>query len=238
MIGELVDGMDLRRMRGTMSASSQRPYNSTSGNDRSVSLLARHRTHGAVALPMRKESQMSRKKTPSVASTTKGKIKAASPKTDACAARPGSDNAIKTEGCQSSWKRDALPLSYTREEKPRRKRRTTIRDCQQCGKPFEARLYEVSRGWGLYCSQKCNSKSRSHLRLKPLPGTKAQKLRANGLINMRIKRGKLTRPTACDDCLKACRPDAHHDDYSKPAEVRWLCRSCHMKTHFRMQAVA
>jgi hypothetical protein len=25
--------------------------------------------------------------------------------------------------------------------------------------------------------------------------------------------------------------DAHHDDYAKPTEVRWLCRSHHRKHH-------
>ena len=63
------------------------------------------------------------------------------------------------------------------------------------------------------------------------PGTQAEKVRASGLINMRLRRGAMTRPVKCDECGKGCRPDAHHDDYRMPDRVRWLCRSCHMKWH-------
>ena len=56
-----------------------------------------------------------------------------------------------------------------------------------------------------------------------------EKYRANAIINSRIKRGKLTRPTACEVCGKEGRVEAHHDDYSKPLEVVWCCKSCHWK---------
>lgn len=44
-----------------------------------------------------------------------------------------------------------------------------------------------------------------------------------------IKCGKLIRGN-CEKCgsLKAC---AHHEDYSKPLDVRWFCHKCHAKEH-------
>ena len=59
------------------------------------------------------------------------------------------------------------------------------------------------------------------------------RVRANGLINMRVRRGRLDRPTACTQCGKTARVDGHHEDYAKPADIEWLCRSCHMKRHHK-----
>ena len=43
-----------------------------------------------------------------------------------------------------------------------------------------------------------------------------------------LKDGRLKRePCACGNT----RDMAHHDDYSKPLEVRWLCARCHAKEH-------
>ena len=36
----------------------------------------------------------------------------------------------------------------------------------------------------------------------------------------------------CEQC-GALPADAHHDDYSKPLDVRWLCESCHGIEHRR-----
>lgn len=39
-------------------------------------------------------------------------------------------------------------------------------------------------------------------------------------------------PKPCEACGKI-EADAHHADYNKPLEVRWLCRGCHMREHRR-----
>lgn len=52
-----------------------------------------------------------------------------------------------------------------------------------------------------------------------------------------IRRGLLIRPATCSTCGKQCKPEAHHDDYSKPLVVRWLCRSCHCR-HHRLEHLA
>jgi hypothetical protein len=49
------------------------------------------------------------------------------------------------------------------------------------------------------------------------------------LIHLALKNGKLTRQP-CEVCGDP-KTDAHHDDYSQPLAVRWLCRSHHRKLH-------
>lgn len=44
-----------------------------------------------------------------------------------------------------------------------------------------------------------------------------------------LKKGTLVRPGRCENCGKECKPHAHHDDYAKPLEVRWLCPPCHRR---------
>lgn len=44
-----------------------------------------------------------------------------------------------------------------------------------------------------------------------------------------VKMGKLIRPETCSKCGLPGKIEGHHDDYSKPEEVRWLCKLCHVK---------
>lgn len=55
---------------------------------------------------------------------------------------------------------------------------------------------------------------------------------ARKLLNYHIKKGNINRPDVCGKCFKNYRIQAHHDDYSKPLEVRWLCSKCHVMEHY------
>jgi hypothetical protein len=45
-----------------------------------------------------------------------------------------------------------------------------------------------------------------------------------------LKSGALVRPEVCENCgiPGTEKPQAAHDDYTQPLDVRWLCRNCHM----------
>jgi hypothetical protein len=50
-------------------------------------------------------------------------------------------------------------------------------------------------------------------------------------IGNAIKNKKIIRPTNCQVCDKQGKIHAHHDDYTKPYDVRWLCIKCHVHWH-------
>lgn len=51
--------------------------------------------------------------------------------------------------------------------------------------------------------------------------------KARQYIRSAIFRGKIKRPTICENCGGNSQIQGHHADYSKPKEVQWLCRKCH-----------
>ncbi len=55
------------------------------------------------------------------------------------------------------------------------------------------------------------------------------KYKATNMVNNAIKGGKL-HSEPCAECGHADSV-AHHDDYSKPLNVRWLCQAHHKKWH-------
>jgi len=50
-------------------------------------------------------------------------------------------------------------------------------------------------------------------------------------VSLAIQRGELVRSRHCESCGRRTRTQGHHDDYTKPLEVRWLCSSCHVRLH-------
>lgn len=47
-----------------------------------------------------------------------------------------------------------------------------------------------------------------------------------------VRAGRIVKPKLCTKCGSSrYRIEAHHHDYYKPLEVRWLCQSCHRNEH-------
>lgn len=42
-----------------------------------------------------------------------------------------------------------------------------------------------------------------------------------------LKKGDLQKPKECECCGKKGKIEMHHEDYTKPLEVQWLCTGCH-----------
>lgn len=61
--------------------------------------------------------------------------------------------------------------------------------------------------------------------------TPPSKRAAYAAVQKAIKDGRLVRSSTCEKCGNTKHLQAHHNDYSKPLEVEWLCRSCHTKHH-------
>lgn len=58
-----------------------------------------------------------------------------------------------------------------------------------------------------------------------------QKQKCHYLVYKAVKLGKIIRPNLCGACKRRRRIVAHHEDYSKPLDVIWLCDCCHNNLH-------
>lgn len=58
------------------------------------------------------------------------------------------------------------------------------------------------------------------------------KITARTAVELALRHGEMQRPSHCSACgLANGVIEAHHDDYTKPLAVRWLCKACHEVVH-------
>ena len=108
----------------------------------------------------------------------------------------------------------------------------------QCGKPFAS----YSNCYCIDCASewrrnyldshpdvKKRMYDRSNERRRKDP-EEMVKVYVRSLTGNAIKRGQLVRQP-CEVCGAALDVEAHHDDYTKPLDVRWLCKRHHAEHH-------
>jgi len=61
------------------------------------------------------------------------------------------------------------------------------------------------------------------------------KAKAWSTVGNALIRGEIIKPTTCSICGQEERLHGHHEDYSKPLEVKWLCHGCHMNEHSKLR---
>ncbi len=66
---------------------------------------------------------------------------------------------------------------------------------------------------------------------KPKPILDKAKFKAQSAVRTAVYKGRLSKPDACEICGKVCIAHGHHEDYSKPLSVTWLCPACHAEKH-------
>lgn len=115
-----------------------------------------------------------------------------------------------------------------------------FKQCEWCHRTFFTLPSQIRVGKGRFCSKQCTDFWQS--RFKTVGGGSLERKnakkrarrknpdechieRARDVVKRAVKSGKLIRQP-CEVCgeLKA---EAHHDDYRKPLDVRWLCQRHH-----------
>jgi hypothetical protein len=85
-------------------------------------------------------------------------------------------------------------------------------------------LLETSRAW------KKNNPERHAELARAYRARNREKTKAQNRLNYAIRKGRMAR-LPCEVCGTRERVHAHHHDYSKPLDVRWLCLQCHKDAH-------
>lgn len=135
------------------------------------------------------------------------------------------------------------------------RRRFVLDNCAVCDQIFLPRLDNVRNGSGKTCSRSCagtlgavkrNNKhglegennpnwrggvSEDNYRYKKRMQEKyPEKVSARKKVHQALRSGKLERKP-CTICGSTENIEAHHIDYSKPMNVKWICRKHHRELH-------
>lgn len=99
--------------------------------------------------------------------------------------------------------------------------------CISCGQSFQAKTSRAR-----FCAGRCFRANEAAAGRARLAKFTPERRRANSLVGTAIANGTLTQQP-CETCGSRRNVEAHHDDYARPLDVRWLCKSHHRQHHVK-----
>jgi hypothetical protein len=112
-----------------------------------------------------------------------------------------------------------------------------VNKCKECNKVdvVENRLSNIDRYREYDKYRFANSPKRRkdiYERAERYSSLNPEKRKAHWAVNNAVRDRRLEKASECSMCGDSSgRIEGHHDDYSKPLEVVWLCKPCHYKIH-------
>lgn len=105
--------------------------------------------------------------------------------------------------------------------------------CEECKQPYFVTRVRHDRGRRLCAScrgKAGQAKAQSHFVCPD--SEEAERIRAQGLVNKRLRLKWFDKPTTCCKCGNPHRRMiGHHQNYKKPDQVHWVCPGCHRRVH-------
>jgi hypothetical protein len=105
--------------------------------------------------------------------------------------------------------------------------------CKDCTKEDVRANYAAKREqYSAYYAKRNQEPERKESLLRHQRARRArhpERSRARNAVSNALRDGKLERQP-CERC-ESPRSQAHHEDYSRPLDVRWLCFPCHRDEH-------
>lgn len=102
--------------------------------------------------------------------------------------------------------------------------------CGRCKKQYDRKRYTENRERILIQTKKYSqTKAGREVMKKKIARQREkypEKYKARKMLNNRLMSGKIIKKP-CEVCNNK-KVEAHHDDYSKPLDVRWLCKYHHL----------
>ena len=107
-----------------------------------------------------------------------------------------------------------------------------LNKCKACTKADVAR-HRVENIERIRAYDRARGNRRSIEKVREYRRNNPEKYKAHQQVAYHLKN-----PGVCSQCDSTFHIEAHHDDYSKPLDVSWLCSACHSQLHHKERSYA